>query len=213
MRLLNDQIARDVRNMLADLPNPVRLVVFTSPQNCEYCEQIVQLVTEVAETSDKVSVEQYDIHQAADKAKSLNVDTAPAIAILGPKDYGLRFYGIPSGYEFSTLLHGIRKASSGQSELDSNTQDFLRGLTQPVELKVFVTPTCPYCPRGATLAYEMATVSDMVSAKIFEAMEFPVLAEQYNVMGVPLTVVNDRERIEGAAPPHMVVHAIQQALA
>ncbi|MGC9348282.1 MAG: protein disulfide oxidoreductase [Anaerolineae bacterium] len=213
MALLNDEIVQNVTEMLSDLPNNVLLTVFTDSKHCEYCEQIVQLVNEVAATSDDVSVEQFEIHENADQAQAMNIERAPAIAITGVKDFGMRFYGIPSGYEFSTLLHGIQRASDGSTELDSDTQSYLSSLTTPVDFQVFVTPTCPYCPRAAVLAMEMAVASDMVNADVIESAEFPDLASKYNVMGVPLSVINDKERVEGAAPPRMIVDAIRKAVA
>lgn len=213
MALLNDEIVKNVTEMLADLPNDVRLVVFTTEEGCEYCKEIVQLAQEVAATSPKLTAEIYNFDAVPGKAAEFNITMAPAIAIVGTRDYGLRYYGIPSGYEFSTLLYGIQRAGQGQAELDPQTMSFLEGLNQPVNLQVFVTPTCPYCPRAAMLAYEMAVASDKVVADVVESMEFPALADEFNVMGVPLSVINGKERVEGAAPPYMIVNAIQAALA
>jgi glutaredoxin-like protein len=213
MALLDDDITRNVKEMLADLPGTVTLTVFTDDQHCDYCKEIVQLVNEVAATSDSVSVQQFEIHRDSEQAQALNIERAPAIAILGARDYGLRFYGIPSGYEFSTLLHAIQRAASGQSELDSATKSYLASLSKPVDYQVFVTPTCPYCPRSAVLAMEMAVESPMVFANVVESAEFPNLANQFSVMGVPLTVINGTERVEGAAPPNMIVDAIRKAVA
>jgi len=211
--LLNEEIVKNVREMLSDLPENVTLTVFTDDEHCDYCEQIVQLVNEVAATSDKVAVELNEIHRDADRASALGIRRAPVIAIIGKRDYGLRFYGIPSGYEFSTLLHGIQTVSRGDSDLEDRVKSYLTGLTKPVNLQVFVTPTCPYCPRTAVLAMEMALQSDLVTADVIESAEFPDLANKYNVMGVPLNVINETERIEGAAPPQMVVEAIRRAVA
>jgi len=119
MALLNNEILQNARKMLAGMPNEVKLIVFTSAQHCDYCKEIVQLTREVATVSAKVSIEIKDITQAAEKARALNIRRAPAIAIVGTKDYGIRYYGIPSGHEFSTLLYGIQKASNGQPELDN----------------------------------------------------------------------------------------------
>ena len=85
-------------------------------------------------------------------------------------------------------------------------------MNSPVDLQVFVTPTCPYCPRAAVLAMEMAVESSYVTADIVESSEFPDLANKFNVMGVPLSMVNGKERVEGAAPPNMIVEAIRKAL-
>ena len=111
------------------------------------------------------------------------------------------------------MLYGIQRASHGNSELDADTLNFLAGLEKPVNISVFVTPTCPYCPRSAVLAYDMAVASDMVVADVVESMEFQDWANRFNVMGVPLNVINNKERVEGAAPPPMMVNAIKAALA
>jgi glutaredoxin-like protein len=213
MALLNDEIVQNVKQMLGDIPQDVKLAVFTDDEHCDYCKEIVQLVNEVAATSDKVSVEQYEIHRDAAQAQTLGLKRAPVIAILGKEDYGLRFYGIPSGYEFSTLLHSIQKVSQGKSDLDDQTKYYLAGLDKPVNFQVFVTPTCPHCPQAAALAMEMAIESKLVNADVVEASEFPNLSNHYNVMGVPLSVINDAERIEGAAPPKMLLDAIRKATA
>lgn len=210
MALLNDEISQNVKQILADLPNEVKLLVFTTKDNCDYCKEIVQLAEEVAATSEKVVAEVSDFQ---DVPQALDIAMSPSIAIVGAKDYGIRYYGIPSGHEFSTLLAGIQKASYGETELDAQTQTYLDSLTKPVNIKVFVTPTCPYCPRSAILAYNMAVASDYVVAEVVESMEFEDLSMKHNVMGVPLSVINDQERLEGAAPPQMMVNAIRTALA
>lgn len=213
MALLSDEIVKNVTEMLADLSSDVKLVVFTTKNGCEYCKEIVQLAEEVAATSPKLKTEVYDFDAASDKAAAYNVTMAPVMVIVGKRDYGLRYYGIPSGHEFSTLLYGIQRASEGEPDLDPQTLNFLSALSKPVNIQVFVTPTCPYCPRAAILAYDMAVASDRVVADVVESMEFPDLANRFNVMGVPLNVINETSRVEGAAPPHMIVDAIKAALA
>ncbi len=213
MALLNDEIRGQVREMLAELPDAVRLLVFKKPEDCPYCETIEELVTEIAGTSEKISVEVYDFTQDQDKVEKFGIDKAPAIAIVGARDYGLRFFGIPANYEFSTLLHGIQAAGTGKSaQLDDATKDYLTTLDKPVHYQVFVTPACPYCPGAAVMAFDMAVESDLVRADVVEASEFPVLSGQYNVMGVPLNIINETQRVEGRAPATMIVEAIKSSL-
>lgn len=212
MALLNDEIRKEVKKMLAEMTSPVKLVTFTKESGCEYCDQLVELLEEVAALSDKLSVQTYVLGTDMEMAQRYDVTEAPTIVFEGAKDYGIRFHGIPAGYEFSTLLHGILAVSRGHSELDEQSKAYLDGLAQPVDLQVFVTTSCPYCPRAATLAMEMALASDKVKARVYEATEYQELFMDYDVMGVPLTVVNDRERIEGAAPVPMVMDAIRHAL-
>ena len=123
------------------LVNPVRLVMFTQEFECQYCRETRQLVEEVAALSDKVDAEVYDFVIDKEKAEAYSVDKIPAIAVAGTKDYGLRYYGIPSGYEFTSLIEDIIAVSQGDSGLPAPTREALAQLSKPVHIQVFVTPT------------------------------------------------------------------------
>jgi glutaredoxin-like protein len=214
MAILNDEVQGQVKEMLGTLPNAVRLLVFTKSEDCPYCDTIVELTTELSELVDDLTVEVFDVADGSEELEAYNIDKAPAIAIVGEKDYGLRFFGIPANYEFSTLLHGIQVAALGTStQLDDTTRDYLQTLEKPVHYQVFVTPTCPYCPGAATLAYDMAVESENIHSEVVEASEFQALSSDYDVMGVPLSVINDTERVEGRAPAEMIVEAMKKAVA
>ena len=212
MPLLNEEIAGHVKAELASLAGPVRLIVFTQEIECEFCAETRQLVEEMAQLSDQLTAEVYDFVADQEKVRELGIDKIPAIAVVGQEDYGVRFYGIPSGYEFASLLHAIQAVAAGKPELSEETMQVLADLTTPVHIQVFVTPTCPYCPVSVVLAHEMAIASSLVRADMVEAMEFPHLATKYQVMGVPRTVINETVSIEGAAPEPTVLEKLREAL-
>jgi len=212
MPTLPDDIKSQVRETLADLENPVHLVLFTQTLECMYCAENRQLMEDVAGLSDLVDVTILNFVTDADKAEEYGVDKIPATVILGEKDYGIRFYGIPAGYEFPTLIHTTRMIGKTGTQLDEQTRQALDALTEPVHLQVFVTPTCPYCPQAVALGYEMAYASSNVRADGVESSEFPHLAVKYQVAGVPRTVINETTHLEGAAPPDMLLEKIQEAL-
>ena len=212
MPLFSEEIAGHVKEELANLAGPVRLVMFTQEIECEFCAETRQLVEEMAQLSDQLTAEVYDFVADQEKVRELSIDKIPAIAVVGQEDYGVRFYGIPSGYEFASLLHAIQAVAAGKPELSEETMQVLADLTTPLHIQVFVTPTCPYCPVSVVLAHEMAIASPMVRADMVEAMEFPHLATKYQVMGVPRTVINETVSIEGAAPEPTVLEKLREAL-
>ena len=213
MPLLNEEIAGQVEQELADLAGPVRLVMFTQEFECAYCAETRQLVEEVAALSGQLTAEVYDFVADKEKAEEWGIDKIPAIAVIGAEDYGVRFYGIPSGYEFPSLLHAIRMVVAGKPELSEEGMQALAELAEPVHIQVFITPTCPYCSMAVVLAHQMAVASPMVRSDMVEAMEFPHLAIKYQVMGVPRTVINETVHIEGAAPEAAVLEKLREALA
>jgi glutaredoxin-like protein len=213
MPLLNKETATQVRQELTEIAGPVRLVMFTQEFECEFCAQTGQLVEEVAGLSDQLTGEIHNFVVDKEKAEELGVDKIPAIAIIGAEDYGVRFYGIPAGYEFASLSHAIKLVAAGRSDLSDNTLEVLAGVSEPVHRQVFVTPACPYCQHSVMLADQLAVASPQVRADMVEAQEFPHLSIKYQVMGVPRTVINEVTHIEGAVPEPMVVEKLQEALA
>ncbi len=212
MALLNEEITGQVKEQLSELSSPVRIVVFTQDFECQFCAETRQLVEEVAALSDHVTAEVQDFVADQAEAEALGIDKIPAIAVIGAEDYGVRFYGIPSGYEFTSFLHAIQAVSNGKTELSAEGLQALDELSDPVHIQVFVTPTCPYCPPAVMLGHQMAIASPMVRADMVEATEFPQLSSKYEVMGVPRTVINEAVHIEGAAPEPMVLEKLQEAL-
>lgn len=141
MGLIGDEDAVEIRERLKDMVNPVKLVHFTQELNIEYGREAKELVEEVAALSAKISVEVYNFLLDKEKAAEYGVDKVPATIVRNGKDYGIRFYGLPAGYEFSNLLDAILAVSTGESGLSDETREKLRGIAQPVRLEVFVTPT------------------------------------------------------------------------
>jgi glutaredoxin-like protein len=210
--MLSKEIADQVRERLAELAGPVRLVMFTQEFECDYCEETRQLIEEIAQLSDQITAEIYNFVVDKETAEELGINKIPAVAVIGAEDYGVRLYGIPSGYEFASLLEAIQTVAAGQVDLADETVKFLNALEEPVHIQVFVTPTCPYCASSVVLGHHMAIASPMVRADMVEATEFPHLATKYQVMGVPRTVINETVHIEGAAPEPIVLEKLREAV-
>ena len=213
MSLLDEKVREQVVSELADLKKPVKLIMFTQDFECQYCAETRQLCEEIAALSDHVSVEVHDFVADKDKVDEYGIDKIPAVAVIGAKDYGVRYFGIPSGYEFTSLLDSIKTVSAGEVALLPETTAFLKDLKKPLHIQVFVTPTCPYCSQAVMLAHHLAIASDMVTADMVEAIEFPHLVQKYSVMGVPRSVINETVHQEGAAPEPMLLERLKQAAA
>jgi alkyl hydroperoxide reductase subunit AhpF len=141
MALLNESIRKEVRAALAGVAEPVTFKVFTQATDCQYCKETRELIQEVAALSPKVAVEAYDLDRDQALAESLGIDKAPGVAIVGKKDYGIRMFGIPSGYEFGSLIESIKLVAEGESHLSPDTRKAVARLTKPVKIQVFITPT------------------------------------------------------------------------
>ena len=141
MALLGDSDIAEIRERLEGMASPVKLVHFTQELNFEYGREARQLLEELAQISDKLSLETYDFLLDKEKVAEYAVDKVPATAIRNGKDYGIRFFGLPAGYEFAALLDAILAVSAGDSGLKPESREKLALLTQPLHLQVFTTPT------------------------------------------------------------------------
>jgi glutaredoxin-like protein len=218
-KMINTEIQKQLEEAFADLKKPVSILFFGSKMRaCEYCEHTLSLLNEVAELSDRISVQVFDIDEDPEASQKYGVERVPGIVITAQDrneitNYGLHFSGIPAGHEFSSLIQSMLMVSRGDSGLSQPAREYLKALTQPVELQVFVTPSCPYCPQAVGLAQQMAMENPLVKAEMVEAMEFFELSNSFGVSGVPHTIINQGQgEIVGAVPETALLNEIKRVV-
>jgi glutaredoxin-like protein len=174
-------------------------------ENDDASEELKQLISEVAATTTKIKV----VHQPATQG-----DRTPAMEFTTGKSLGkLRFYGLPAGYEMSTLVSVLLDLGAGELGVPEEVKTRLGALPKPVHVQVFVTPSCSYCPPMARAAFQLAMSCKQITTEVVECEEFPELSEKYQVRGVPMTVVDDREIIMGNKGPMALLDAIEKVSA
>jgi glutaredoxin-like protein len=225
MEILNKEVKEATKKKLdEEIKEKVTLLFFTQEpsrlivpnhlkgQECMFCKETRELLKEVSALSDKIELVVYDFVGDKEKAAEYGIDKIPATIILGQKDYGLRFFGIPSGYEYSSLIEAILDVSKGKTGLSQKTREALKTIDKDIHLQVFVTPTCPYCSLAVRLGHQFALESPRIRADMVESTEFPHLAHKYNVFGVPRTVINENIFIDGAVPEETFLENVLKAL-
>ena len=211
MPLLSDSDRQTVRTHLAAITHRVTLLLFTQTIDAPETALITrQIVDEVADLSDLVTVEEANLILDRDRATQFGIDRIPAIVILRDgEDTRMRFLGAPAGYEFMSLVEAVIAAGTGDSSLSPDSRTLIaEHVTAPIDVKVFVTPSCPHCPRVVTLAHRMAIESPHIRATCIEATEFMDLSRDYRVTGVPKTVINGTTEILGAVPEDQFVRTV-----
>jgi len=212
MAMISEKDKETIRKKFEEIKNSVKLINFTQQIECEYYEDTRKIMEEISKLSDKISLEIYNFQLDKQKAEVYKIDKILATIIFCLKDYGIRYYGIPAGYEFTSLIEDIIDVSKGEPGLSQETIDKLNQIQKDVHLQVFVTPTCPYCPNAVRLAHKFAIATDKITADMVEAIEFPHLSVKYNVRGVPKTVINEEYSVEGAVPENILIEKILEAV-
>ena len=223
MRFIPETEAQALRSHLDKrLEEPVTLDLFIEPKSaiviagrpeCELCEDTRALLEDVASLSDQITLTVHDVRTEPALSREMGVSHVPTLLVRGAAKGVVRYVGIPAGLEFGTLLEDLATVASGTTRLGNESLRKLATLTKPVHILVFVTPTCPYCPTVASLAHQAAVESSNVTADVIEISEFPELAAEYHVHGVPKIVINNAVELVGAQPEAAFVDAILTAAA
>jgi glutaredoxin-like protein len=201
MALLRAEEETKVREWFAALERPVELVVALGPEetprsgsgDVDFGAEMVRLCKGLAELGDSVTCR---VEEEPD-----GFPRFPAVSVRPDgHDAGVRYDGLPWGYELSSLVGAIVEAGRDEPTLRPESRAVLDELDRDLALDVFVTPTWPHCPPAVLLAYRCALASELVTATAIEANEFPQLAQELEVWAVPRIVVDGEPRWDGAVP-------------
>jgi len=201
-QFMDDSTREEVRSALANMYSPVKLIYFTQDPVFGYCREQEELLRDVVVLADNLSLEVVDWQNNPERASAFGVDKVPATVVMGPKDHGIRFFGLTAGYEFGSLIQAILMVAGGNSGLTPELEQLVQVIDVPVRIEVMVTLNCPYCPGMVHVAQQMAMANDNIRADMVEAGEFQIIGRSYDVKGVPKTVLNGdpRKSFSGALP-------------
>lgn len=227
MPLLDDEVRTQVEQVLAPLEHEVELLVYTGgklivPGRDEPGQQqaTLDLLREVAATNDKITVAERPLAGDAEaQAAGITLTPTTLFRRKGEQRNNVRFVGLPSGYEFSTLLETILMVGGAEPAVEGALKE-VSEVDADIRLRTFVTPTCPYCPKAVITAYRFAMANPRITAEGIEATEFPTLSNGYRISGVPDTIVEGAAgsgikatRVLGAQPEEQFLDALKQAVA
>jgi glutaredoxin-like protein len=211
---IEDKILNEIKSMFENMESEVTLHMFTKKDHCLLCNETLSLVEQVAAQSDKVILDHCECDIESEKAQMWKIERHPAIVVEGQAKGLIRFYGIPSGYEFGSLIESIIMSSKSDGvDLDPELIEEIQAIDKPLHLQVFVTPTCPYCPTAVLSAFKLAMLNENIIADMVEATEFQELSMKYHVQGVPKTVINDNWDVVGGVPAQTLMAKVREALA
>lgn len=214
MALLSAQVRLQVAERLRPMTEDVTLLVVhrgntQDPHEKENAEVLQGLAQELSEVSEHLHLKVLD---AADpEAAGLDLPRFPALLLLDSEgqNRNVLFSGVPGGYEFATLLEDILDLGAKRPLLSPASLEKLAAINSKVHIMVFTTPTCPYCPRAVRLAHQMAMVNPNITGEMVDAQSFMDLSREYQVYGVPKTVVNyGAAQFEGAVPEQVFVEQV-----
>jgi glutaredoxin-like protein len=209
MALFEENVKQQLKGILEQLGEEVQIIYFTQEIECQTCRDGRQFVEEISELSDKLKLIKYNLVTDKEKSKLYNVDKVPAIALADKdgKDTGIRFYGVPGGYEINSFLSALIEVSGKGAEMPPQIDERVK---KDVQIQVFVSLGCPYCPDAVATAHRLALENENIVADMVETSQFPHMAIKYNVSGVPKVIINENHEFTGAQPITAFLDMIEQ---
>ena len=208
MGMFNDSVKAQAKEVLGEMRETVVLTYFSQEIECETCGTATQFLEELAGLDERIVLEKKDFLKDRELAEKIGIHHIPAFAVSAPGGrFPVRYYGIPSGYEFGAFLRVLVLYSTGKVVEKIDTAR-LESIDRDINIKVFVLVTCPSCPvmayQGATLAW----LSPKITTEIIEANGFADLSTRFSVGTVPKIVINDTVEMTGVVPPEELTAAL-----
>jgi thioredoxin reductase (NADPH) len=207
--MASDAYLRQLKATFEKLPNAIELFLFTAKGHEDaFTHANRQVIRAFRELSAKISLREHDLDH--ELARKWNVTSSPTL-VIAPDQYAIRWLGAPMGEEARTFLEILILVGLGQSQLSDQSVNVIKKIDSPRNVKVFVSPTCPYCPQQAVNAVKAAiAMPDQVSLEIIDIQSEPEIANQYAAQSVPQAFANDILIGQGAQPEEVFVLSLQK---
>lgn len=204
-----DRVGKRLTELFGSLEHEVPLILFTDPLvNSQYSEAARAIIRAIRELSDKVSLREFSLNH--ELAQKYNVSHSPTL-LFDPENVAIRWLGAPVGEEGRTFTEAITMLGYRKTEISGPSQSILDKIDSPRAIKLFLTPTCPYCPQQAVNALKAAIAKpELISLEIIDIQANPDLAEQYNAFSVPICYANDVMIAQGALPEELFFASLQK---
>ena len=200
---------KQVRKIVEKISKNISLILFTSyGKNEPFNEAARQIIRLFRQMTPKIDLREYDLgHKVARKRK---VEFSPTL-LFNPDTHNIRWLGAPVGEEARTFLQAVIMLGAGKTNLGEQARKILQQIDSPRHIKLFVSPSCPYCPQQAVNAL-MAAVErpDMISLEIIDIQANPALADKYSAQSVPQTYANEKLMAQGAQPEELFMLSLDK---
>jgi len=214
MSLFDIKVQNQLKEILKNMKDEVQIVNFTQEIECPMCRETRSFAEEIASLSDKLSIKVYNFVTDKEIALKYGIERIPAIVLLDKDgaDYGVKFYGLPGGYEINSFLGSIIEMSGRREELPADIASRIKKIDKDVHIQVFVGLSCPHCPAAVSIAHRLAMENSRIKGDMIDSNNFVHLSQKYNVTGVPKIIINDKYELMGAHPINTFLDVIEKSV-
>ena len=200
--MLSEDIKARLKKDFESLMDPVVIVLHGDDSTLS--RETEKLLDEIVSLSEKLSLK---------TDKNLSCHGYPCLSIQWPdRDTGIRFMGKPDGGEFPSFIKTIIMVSRNEYDLSERTLEFIEEIDKPVDIKIFITKSCGWCPPTMLKMFSFALASPFITATAIDSYAFSDMAIRYNVAAVPKVVINDKTEFVGLKEENEILGLIFGAI-
>ena len=211
MPIFNEDTKNQLEDLIGEIPEKVNILFFTSEKKCRSCRDTQQYITEFSELNENIDLTVYDQERDKEQVDEFHIEMFPAIVILDKSgiDRGVKFYGIPAGYEVHSLITSIKEAGGIAKPNSQEIENRIKNITNKIHIKVFVTPQCPHCPSAVIKGHKLAFLNKNIICDMIESTTFSEQSQKYGVRGVPKIIINETHEFTGSQPISKFLEVIE----
>jgi len=193
----------------AKMPHDIPLLLFTEKGREDvFAQANRQVIRAFRELTDKITLREYNLDH--ELARKYDVTVAPTL-VIAPDRYTIRWIGAPMGEEARTFLELLMLVGSGNSNASDQSLKVLERIEDPRHVKVFISPSCPYCPQEAVNGAKAAVARpDLVSLELIDIQCRPDIAQEYGAHSVPVAYANEILIGQGAQAEEVFMSSLQK---
>jgi thioredoxin reductase (NADPH) len=192
-----ERARKQLAGLLGGMEHEVPLLLFADPAiNSQYSEVARAVIRGIRQFTDKITLREFGLTHKL--ALQYEIRHSPTL-LFDPDHFAIRWLGAPLGEEGRTFMEAVTMLGFRKAEISGPSRNILDKITEKRAIKLFVSPTCPYCPQQAVNALKAAiTRPELISLEIIDIQANPKLAEEYNAFSVPVCFANEVMIARGA---------------
>jgi alkyl hydroperoxide reductase subunit AhpF len=192
-------------------PEEIKLLLFIEKESL-VSKELVDFASSFVASHPNVKMETMDWEGGRnERLRSLHIEYAPCMVLVKGEFARIRYFGVPTGYEAGPFSDAVYDLSHSSTKLAASSKSALVNVRRRANIKVFVLPTCTFCPIVARHAYRVAIESKMVTTEIIDSSVFTELSQKHLVQGVPKVLLNDITDITGAMNESVFIEKLREA--
>lgn len=202
MGMFDEKTKKKLTEILSEMKEEVKIIFFTDNKEENATKETGLFLDEIGLMSNKILIEKKEIGKDKITDEQYDVDKVPAMILVDSKgkNTGVRYFGLPGGYEINSFVKGILEVSGKRDKIPDELISRINKIDKKIHIQVFVSMTCPYCPGAVMAAHILALENNNITADMIESSSLKQYAEKYSVNGVPKTVINNTMEFIGARP-------------